>query len=61
MYKTQGKQGLFDEEFTEEKLVKIGYPLKKISEAIDFEMFCNTLENKFLKSANDFKKSRKSA
>lgn len=48
MYKTQGKQGLFDAEFTEEKLAKIGNPLKKISEAIDFEMFRDTLENKLL-------------
>lgn len=51
MYKKQGKQGLFDEEFTQEKLAKIGNPLRKISEVIDFEIFRITLENKLLNTA----------
>ena len=48
MYKKQGKQGLFDDEFTQEKLAKIGNPLTKISEVIDFEMFRKPLENRLL-------------
>jgi transposase len=48
MYKTQGKKGLFDEEFTKERLSVIGNPLDKISKALDFEMFRESLESKLL-------------
>ena len=48
MYKKQGNKGLFDEEFTVQKLSKIGNPLEKISQVIDFEMFRNTLEDELL-------------
>lgn len=58
MYKTQGNKGLFDEEFTKEKLSKIGNPLEKISQVIDFEMFRDSLESKLL---NTDKKSNAGA
>jgi len=58
MYKSKGNKGLFDEEFTKEKLSKIGNPLEKISEALDFEIFRNTLEGKLL---NTTKKSNAGA
>ncbi len=48
MYKTQGKKGLFDEEFTKERLFLMGNPLEAISKVIDFELFRETLENKLL-------------
>ncbi len=48
MYKKQGNKGLFDEEFTIQKLSKIGNPLEKISQVIDFEMFRDLLESKLL-------------
>jgi IS5 family transposase len=47
-YKTNGKKGLFDEQFTIERLSAIGNPLEKISNVIDFEFFRNTLESKLL-------------
>jgi len=58
MYKQQGNKGLFDEEFTIEKLSKIGNPLEKISQVIDFEMFRELLESKLL---NTNKKSNAGA
>jgi len=48
MYKQQGNKGIFDEEFTIEKLSKIANPLKKINEVIDFKMFRNLLESELL-------------
>lgn len=47
-YKANGKKGLFDEQFTIERLSAIGNPLEKISNVIDFEAFRNTLESKLL-------------
>ncbi len=46
--KTNGKKGLFDEQYTIERLSAIGNPLERISNAIDIEMFRNTLESKLL-------------
>ena len=48
MYKTQGKKGLFDEEFIKECLLAMGNPLDSVSKAIDFEMFRESLERKLL-------------
>lgn len=48
MYKTQGKKGLFDEQFTKERLSVMGNPLDSVSKVIDFEMFRESLENKLL-------------
>lgn len=48
MYKPRGKKGLFDEEFTKERLSAIGNPLEAISKALDFEMFRESLESKLL-------------
>jgi hypothetical protein len=50
-YKAQGKKGLFDEQFTIERLSEIGNPLEKISNVIDFEFFRDTLEAKLLNTA----------
>lgn len=50
-YKTNGKKGLFDEQFTIERLSTIGNPLEKISNVIDFEIFRSTLETKLLNTA----------
>lgn len=47
-YKMQGKKGLFDEQFTVQRLSEIGNPLEKISNVIDFESFRSTLEFKLL-------------
>ncbi len=58
MYKQKGNKGLFDEEFTIQKLSKIGNPLEKISEVIEFEMFRNLLESTLL---NTDKKSNAGA
>ena len=48
MYKTQGKKGLFDEEFTKERLSSLGNPLEAIRNVVDFEMFRESLEFKLL-------------
>ena len=48
MYKPQGKKGLFDEEFTRERLSSMGNPLEAISKVIDIEMFRISLENNSL-------------
>ena len=48
MYKKQSNKGLFDEEFTAQSLSKIGNPLEKISQVIDFEIFRDTLESGLL-------------
>jgi transposase, IS5 family len=50
-YKSQGKKGLFDEQFSIEKLSAIGNPLAMVSKVIDFEMFRPTLEDKLLNTA----------
>ena len=43
-YKQQGNVGLFDSDETMERLNKMGNPLAKLQEAVDFEMFRETLE-----------------
>ena len=43
-YKQQGNVGLFDSDETMERLNKMGNPLAKLQEAVDFEMFRDTLE-----------------
>jgi transposase, IS5 family len=43
-YKTNGKKGLFDEQFTIENLSAMGNPLEKISDVIDFEFFRGTMK-----------------
>ena len=48
IYKSTGKKSLFDDQFSAEKLSEIGNPLDKISKAIDFEMFMDSLEGKLL-------------
>lgn len=48
MYKTRGNKGLFDEEFTKERLSAMGNPLEAISKVLDFEIFREGLENKLL-------------
>lgn len=48
MYKTQGKKGLFDEEFTKERLSVIGNPLEAVGKVLDFELFRESLESKLL-------------
>jgi IS5 family transposase len=58
MYKSQGKKGLFDDEFAKESLRNMGNPLEKISKVINFEMFRTTLEAKLL---NTNKKSKAGA
>ena len=54
-YKTNGNKGLFDEQFTIERLSAIGNPLEKIGNVIDFEVFRNTLESKLL---NKYRKEK---
>ena len=51
IYKSQGKKGLFGEQFTKERLSQIGNPLEAISKVIDFEMFRSTLEEKLLNAS----------
>tara|TARA_R110002033_G_scaffold160593_1_gene196990 strand:+ start:30098 stop:30901 length:804 start_codon:yes stop_codon:yes gene_type:complete len=46
MYKAQGKKGLFDEEFTKERLSAMGNPLEAVSKVIGFGMFREYLESK---------------
>ncbi len=48
VYKAKGEKGLFDEQFTIERLSEIGNPLEKISNVVDFESFRSTLESKLL-------------
>ena len=48
MYKSQGKQGLFDAQFSQDHLSKMGNPLEAISQALNFEMFRTTLESVLL-------------
>jgi transposase, IS5 family len=57
-YKPQGQKGLFDKEFAQEHLVKMGNPLKALSQVIDFEMFRPSLESGLL---NQEKKSKSGA
>lgn len=55
-YKTTGKHNLFDKETTAEKLSRLGNPLEKISEVIDFEMFRDKLEDIILTKGRDYSK-----
>jgi IS5 family transposase len=43
-YKTVGRVGLFDKENTSSKLSKLGNPLEKLHQVVDFEMFRSELE-----------------
>jgi len=45
-YKSQGKKGFFDEQFSVEQLSEIGNPLEAVSKVVDFEIFRSTLEEK---------------
>lgn len=47
-YKSQGKKGLFDEQFNIDRLSEIGNPLEKIGHVVEFEVFRDTLESKLL-------------
>jgi transposase, IS5 family len=47
-YKSQGKKGLFDEQFSVDRMKEIWNPLETISKVIDFEMFRPSLEDKLL-------------
>jgi len=49
-YKSQGKKGFFDEQFSVEQLSEIGNPLEAISKVVDFEIFRSTLEGKLQKT-----------
>jgi len=53
-YKTTGRIGLFDRDETSSKLSKLGNPLEKLHNMIDFEMFRFELEKNIL---NQDKKS----
>ena len=44
-YKPQGNRGLFDEEMNYELLSKMGNPLERISDIIDFGIFRSLLED----------------
>jgi IS5 family transposase len=44
MYKSNGNQGLFEQQFSQEHLTKMGDPLSSIRKAIDFAMFRKLLE-----------------
>lgn len=57
-YKAQGQLGLFDKEFAQEHLSKMGNPLEALNKVIDFEMFRETLETNLL---NRSKKSNAGA
>jgi IS5 family transposase len=48
-YRKNGNISLFDREDNEAKLRKIGNPLERLSQVIDFEMFRPTLEEEMLK------------
>jgi transposase, IS5 family len=54
-YKQSGRVGLFDKNETSEKLSKLGNPLEKLHNVIDFDMFRQELE------ANMLRENRKSA
>jgi transposase, IS5 family len=47
-YKKTGNIGLFDSQFTQEKLSAIGNPLEMLSKVIDFEVFRDKLESKLV-------------
>lgn len=49
-YKSQGKKGLFDEQFSIEMPPEIGNPLAMVSKVIDFKISRPTLEDKLLNS-----------
>lgn len=48
LYKSKGKKGLFDDQFSRERLSEIGNPLETISKVINFEMFRSILEEELL-------------
>jgi IS5 family transposase len=51
VYKSNGKSGLFDEQFNREHLSFMGNPLESISKVIDFQMFRPMLESNLLNTA----------
>jgi hypothetical protein len=53
-YKPAGRIGLFDKEDSSAKLSKLGNPLEKLHNVVDFEMFRSILEERML---NHVKKS----
>ena len=48
LYKTQGKIGLFDNQFAKQQLNDMGNPLEAVKKVVDFEMFRSLLEDKLL-------------
>ena len=50
-YKSQGKKGLFDEQFAVSHLSAMGNPIESISKVIDFEMFRAILESRLLNTS----------
>jgi IS5 family transposase len=48
IYKTTGRIGLFDKDVTSAKLSKLGNPLEKLHNVIDFEMFRLEIEDNIL-------------
>jgi len=48
IYKSQGKKGLFDEQFAVSHLSEMGNPIESINKVIDFEMFRPILESRLL-------------
>jgi len=48
MYRTRGKKGLFDEEFTKERLSAMGNPSESVSKVLDLEMFRESSESRLL-------------
>jgi|GEM_PF-3567072 len=43
-YKKHRDYGFFDRDIRLSKLSKLGYPLEKLNEKVDFEIFCEILE-----------------
>ena len=48
IYNSQGKKGLFDEQFAVSHLSEMGNPIESISKVVDFEMFRAILELRLL-------------
>lgn len=59
-YKIVGlERGLFDEEFNSLKLKELNNPLERLSQVIDFEMFCPILEKYCLNHEKESKAGAK--
>jgi len=48
-YKRHGNYGFFDQDTRLSKLTKLDDPLEKLDKEIDFEFFCEVLEDKLSK------------